>query len=94
MVILDLPIPGGFEIERGELDELKGSNRIAKYQITPRKAIVYLRGLAPGDKLELRYRLRATMPVKVAVPPAQAYEYYNPDHRATGSGSNLEVTEA
>ena len=94
MVILDLPIPGGFKIERGELDELKGSGKIAKYQITPRKAIVYLRGLAPGDRLELRYRLRATMPVKVAVPPAQAYEYYNPDHRTSGKRSQLEVTEA
>ena len=94
MVILDFPIPGGFEIERGELDELKGSGKIAKYQITPRKVIVYLRGLAPGNNLELRYRLRATMPVKVAVPPAQAYEYYNPDHQATGGTSNLEVTEA
>ena len=41
MVIVDLPIPGGFKLERGELDELVGSNRIAKYQITARKAITF-----------------------------------------------------
>lgn len=91
MVILDLPIPGGFKIEPGELDELVGSNKIAKYQITARKAIVYLRGLQPGQQLELRYRLKATMPVKVAVPPGTAYEYYNPDRRGTSKPALLEA---
>jgi hypothetical protein len=91
MVILDLPIPGGFTLEPGELDELKGSGKLAKYQLTPRKAIVYLRGLASGESLELRYRLRATMPVKVAVPAAVAYEYYNPDHRGESEAVELEA---
>jgi uncharacterized protein YfaS (alpha-2-macroglobulin family) len=92
MVIVDLPIPGGFTIERGELDELVGSGKIAKYQITPRKAIVYLRQLAPGSALELRYRLRATMPVKVGVPPVEAYHYYDPARRGDGGAASLEVT--
>jgi 5-hydroxyisourate hydrolase-like protein (transthyretin family) len=94
MVILDLPIPGGFAIDQGELDELVGSNLIAKYEITPRQAIVYLRELAPGAKLELRYRLRAIMPVKVTVPAGQAYEYYNPASRGTAQPARLEVIEA
>ena len=91
MVILDLPIPGGFRIERGELDELVGSKKIAKYQITARKAVIYLRGLRPGQQLELRYRLKATMPVKVAVPPATAYEYYDPDKRGVSKPALLEA---
>ena len=94
MLILDLPIPGGFTIEPGELDELAGSQRIARYQITPRKAIVYLRDLPAGATLELRYRLRATMPVKVTAPPAEAYEYYDPDRRGRSQASRLEVVEA
>ena len=81
MVILDLPIPGGFVIERGELDELQGAGLIEKYQITPRKAIVYLRGISPSKPIRLRYRLKATMPVKVQVAPAEAYQYYDPDQR-------------
>jgi uncharacterized protein YfaS (alpha-2-macroglobulin family) len=93
MVILDLPIPAGFTIERGELDELQGSNKIAKYQLTPRQAIVYLLQLAPSETQELRYRLKATMPVKVAVPPAEVYEYYNPTQRSTGGASQLEAIE-
>lgn len=81
MVILDLPIPGGFVMEPGELQELVGSKTIEKFQITPRKAIVYLRDLQPSQTLELKYRLKATMPVKVAVPQAEAYQYYTPERR-------------
>jgi len=91
MVILDLPIPGGFAIDAGELDELVGSQLIAKYQITARQAIVYLRQLDPGQQLELRYRLRATMPVKVTVPDAEVYEYYDPANRARGGSTRLEA---
>jgi len=73
---------------------LQGSGKIARYQITARQAIVYLRLLDPGQSLKLRYRLKATMPVKVTVPDARAYEYYNPDKRATGGGTRLEAVEA
>ncbi len=92
MVILDLPIPGGFSLEPEELDELKGSGLIAKYQLTPRKGIIYLRAIAPGESLELRYRLRATMPVKVAVPAGTVYEYYNPARRGESRPAVLEAT--
>lgn len=94
MVVLDLPIPGGFAIDPGELDELVGSGLIARYEITPRQAIVYLRELTAGQKLELRYRLKATMPVKVTVPAGEAYEYYNPARRGTTEPAKLEVIEA
>jgi uncharacterized protein YfaS (alpha-2-macroglobulin family) len=94
MVILDLPIPGGFVIEPGELDELVGSQQIARYQITPRKAIVYLRRLEAADSLRLRYRLRATMPVEVTVPDAEVYEYYDPASRGQGGGSRLQAVSA
>ena len=94
MVILDLPIPGGFALDAGELDELVGSQQIARYQITPRQAIVYLRQLEAGQSLELRYRLRATMPVKVAVPAARAYEYYDPSRTGSGGATQLEAVSA
>lgn len=91
MVILDLPIPGGFVIEAGELDELVGSRLIEKYEITPRQAIIYLRELPPQQKLELRYRLRAVMPVKVTVPPGVAYEYYDPAKRGESDIEQLQA---
>ena len=68
MVILDLPIPAGFAIDVDDLAGRVKAGSIAKFQITARGAIVYLRDLKPGTPLTLRYRLRATMPVKLTVP--------------------------
>lgn len=92
MVILDLPIPGGFRIETDGLQKLVDDGKIAKFQVTARKAIIYLRQLPPEAQLELPYRLKATMPVKVTVPPAEAYEYYNPARRSSGGAAKLEAT--
>ncbi|MCA9202223.1 MAG: hypothetical protein KDA59_04230, partial [Planctomycetales bacterium] len=66
---------------------------IAKYELTPRQAILYLRQLNPNQSLTLRYRLRATMPVKVTAPAAQTYLYYSPTDKAQSEPRQLEVTE-
>jgi hypothetical protein len=92
MVILDLPIPAGFEITADQLAELVGSKKIEKYQIGARKAVVYLRGLEPNKPLVLRYDLRAKTPVKVSVPAARVYEYYNPDKQAVSNSRQMTVT--
>ncbi len=94
MVILDLPIPGGFAAEAADFDGLVEAGLIAKYQVTARSIIVYLRELATGQPLELQYRLRATMPVRLTVPPASAYEYYDPDTRAASEPAQLVVVES
>jgi hypothetical protein len=44
MVILDLPIPPGFGLETADLDAEVKAGRVARYQVTPRTVIVYLRG--------------------------------------------------
>lgn len=94
MIMVDLPIPAGFALEADELIELQGSGKIAKYQLTPTQAILYLRQLKAGESLSLRYRLRATMPVKVAGGQATVYEYYNPDRRSDTTTAALVVAEA
>lgn len=91
MVILDLPIPAGFAVEPDDLARAVESEMISKYQLTARSVVVYLRQLAPGKELQLRYRLRATMPVKVTAPAAEAYHYYDPDTRVVGSTGELTV---
>ena len=75
--------------DSGPIPDSAGS--VARYQITPRSVIVYLRELGPEKPLVLRYRLRATMPVKTTAAPAQAYEYYNPDRRAASATARLTV---
>jgi len=41
MVILDLPIPAGFTIDREGLDRLVTAGTIAKFQMNPRSAVAY-----------------------------------------------------
>ncbi len=94
MVILDLPIPAGFAMVSEDFEKLVGAGTIAKYQMTPRSAVVYLRQLSPAEPLVLHYRLRATMPVTATVPPARAYEYYDPDKQAASAVAYLTVTAA
>jgi alpha-2-macroglobulin-like protein len=94
MIMVDLPIPPGFALETAGMDKLQAAGTIAKYQLTPRQAIVYVRELPAGASLTLEYQLRATMPVKVQVAPAEVYEYYDPAKRARGKASNLEADAA
>jgi hypothetical protein len=91
MVIVDLPIPAGFALESGTLEKLARDGTIAKFQLSPRQVIVYLRGLEPGKPLTLTYRLRATLPVTLTVPAARAYEYYNPDRQGRSAAGRLVV---
>ena len=92
MVLLDLPIPPGFAIDADDLAALVTRGTIAKYQLNPRSAIVYLRSLEPDKSLTLQYHLGATMPVKVTVPAAKAYEYYDTDKQGRSKTTRLTVT--
>ena len=92
MVILDLPIPAGFVLLSEDLAGLVTAGTIDKYQVNPRSAVVYLRGLKTGQPMRLTYRLRATMPVKVSVPAARAYEYYNADRQGVSRPARMTVT--
>lgn len=92
MVILDLPIPAGFGPKADDFDKMVASGTIAKYEFTPRMAIVYLRSVK--EPLHLTYRFTATMPVQIRVPAAQAYEYYDPAKRGSSKVSFLTVSES
>ncbi|MCC7389808.1 MAG: hypothetical protein IT431_13690 [Phycisphaerales bacterium] len=89
MVLLDLPIPAGFQTDAADWDRHAASGRIAKYELTPRSVIVYLRSVEPGRPLGLAYRLRATTPVEVEAAGATASEYYDPTVRATSAPTRL-----
>jgi uncharacterized protein YfaS (alpha-2-macroglobulin family) len=92
MVMVDLPIPPGFTIDTEQLDEYVSGGEIAKYQLTPRSVILYLRELLDGDPLVLTYKLRATLVVRTTAPAARVYEYYDPDRQGTSGTALLTVT--
>jgi len=92
MVVAELPVPAGFAFDAEDFAPLLKDGKIEKYQQGARGVVVYLRELGAGQSLELKYGLRATMPVKVSVPPARAYEYYDPDKQGTSAAARLTVT--
>ncbi|MFI5379009.1 MAG: MG2 domain-containing protein [Tepidisphaerales bacterium] len=94
MVMLDLPIPAGFAVETDDLQKLVSSGVAARYQLTPRTVIVYLRSLRPDAPLQAAYRLKATMPVQITVPPARVYEYYDPQRQGTSAPQALKARPA
>ena len=89
MVVLEVPIPAGFAFEGDDLAAQLAAGKIDRYQAGTHSVVVYLRGLEAGRSLEMKYGLRATMPVKVSVPVARAYEYYDPDKKGASAPARL-----
>jgi hypothetical protein len=94
MVMVEVPLPPGFTLETEELTKLVEAGTAAKFQQAPGKSLLYLRSLNPGQTLQFKYRLRATMPGTVTAAPAVAYEYYDPDRVSRTVAVRLHVSEA
>ncbi len=91
MVMVELPVPAGFSALTEDFDKLLKDGVIDKHQLKGDRVLVYLRGLAANERLELRYRLRAVLTVKVQAPGAKVYEYYDPDKMAMSEPEALVV---
>jgi len=89
MVVLDLGIPPGFEVQAEDLsarvqqDLQKGEEypgaTVKRFDLTGRQIIVYLQNLSYGEPISFHYGLRAKYPLRVKTPASTAYDYYNPD---------------
>ncbi len=89
MVVLDLGIPPGFEVQAEDLsarvqqDLQKGEDypgaTVKRFDLTGRQIIVYLANLSYGEPISFHYSLRAKYPLRVKTPASTAYDYYNPE---------------
>lgn len=91
MIIVDLGIPPGFEVQAGDLDNLVEKGTLQKYSLTGRQIICYIEKLQPQQELRFSYRLRAKFPIHAQTPKSRVYEYYNPDHQAEAKPAEIEV---
>jgi hypothetical protein len=82
MVLVDLGVPPGFEVQAEDLAELAGSKKIQKFSLTGRQVIVYLEKVGAGETLGLEYRLKAKLALKAKTPKSVVYEYYTPSIRS------------
>ena len=79
MVLVDLGIPPGFEVQTDGLTELVENGTIKKFNLTSRQIIIYFDKLISKQSVELKYRIRAKFPIKAKTRVSRVYEYYNPE---------------
>lgn len=93
MVIVDLGIPPGFDVQTGAFEKMLEAGRITRYETTGRQIVLYFGEVRPGETVRFSYGLKPRYPVKVKTPSSQAYEYYTPENRARTKPVRLEVTK-
>lgn len=93
MVMIDLGIPPGFEVQTPTLDEYVNKKIIQKYSLTPRQIIVYIESISSNKPIEITYSLKAKYPVRAKVMSSRVYEYYNTDKEAIAEPFEIKVTK-
>jgi uncharacterized protein YfaS (alpha-2-macroglobulin family) len=91
MVLVDVGIPPGFEVQSDDLDLLRSQKKISKYELTQRQLILYISAIPARGSLALSYNLRATLPVRAADGGAKVYPYYEPARKQESASTTLEV---
>jgi hypothetical protein len=97
MVMVDLGIPPGFDLLSEDLQGYveksasQKSGRLEKFSQTATQAILYFNSIAPGERLTLRFRLRAKYPIRARTFKSRVYEYYDPDVSSIARPVQLEV---
>lgn len=93
MVLLELPLPPGFDVETEALDALVGSGRIGRYEQEGPVVVLYVDRLPFGQTQHFTLPTRPRWPVKATAPAVEARLYYRPEMRAEGRAVELIVAE-
>jgi uncharacterized protein YfaS (alpha-2-macroglobulin family) len=97
MVMVDLGIPPGFDLLTEDLQDYQErsaslkSGRLEKFNLTATQAILYFDSFAPGETVQLRFRLRAKYPIRARTFRSRVYEYYDPEVNSVARPVQLEV---
>ncbi|SNT42236.1 Alpha-2-macroglobulin family N-terminal region [Granulicella rosea] len=98
MVMVDLGIPPGFELQSEDLQSIvektahARTGRLEKFSLTATQAILYLDSVGAGETLHLNFRLRAKYPIRAKNFASRVYEYYDPAVGDTAKPVQFEVT--
>jgi hypothetical protein len=97
MVMVDLGIPPGFDLLAEDLQTYqeqsarRKSGRMEKFSLTATQAILYFDAIGGGDRVAVRFRLRAKYPIRARTFESRVYEYYDPAVSAVARPVALEV---
>jgi hypothetical protein len=91
MMMAELGLPPGFDLDTSKLDAILGWGQVARYEKTALRLVVYLEPIKPGSPVVFEYALRATEPLEATAPESEAYLYYNRSVRAESGPVRLVV---
>ena len=97
MVMVDLGIPPGFELQSDDLQSMVEKSakaregRLEKFSLTATQAILYFNSIGAEQTVAIHYRLRAKYPMRARNFESRVYEYYDPSVTATARPSQFEV---
>ena len=97
MVMIDLGIPPGFELQTEDLQAMvektahARTGRLEKFSLTATQAILYLNSIGAGETLNVHFRLRAKYPIRARAFASRVYEYYDPSVGGTARPAQFEV---
>jgi hypothetical protein len=77
MMLAEIGIPPGAEVDRSSLQALLKDWTISQYDVLPDRVVVYLWPTAAGVSFNFKFRPRFGMKAKTA--PSTLYDYYNPE---------------
>jgi CD109 antigen len=93
MLVVDIPVPTGFEAVKESIEKAVNSNKkFKRFDISGRKVIFYIENMLPGDRLNFEFRVKALYPVKARGAASQAYSYYRPEIAAEALGKDITIT--
>ena len=81
MMLAEVGLPPGAEVDRDSLENAKESSEISEYDVLPDRVVFYVWPNAGGSKFNFTFKPRFAM--NAAAAPSILYDYYNPDARAT-----------
>ncbi|MGD8861949.1 MAG: MG2 domain-containing protein [Myxococcales bacterium] len=93
MILVTVGLPPGFELLGEDLQAHIDAGELSRFEKTGKQLILYLSRLEASETRTLRYRLRATMPVRAADGGAEAYPYYQPDVTTSAESTLLTATD-
>ncbi len=81
MMIAEIGLPPGVDVDRASLDKAKESGLISEYDVLPDRVVFYVWPQAGGLKFDFQFHSRFRMDAMTG--PSLLYDYYNPDASAT-----------
>ena len=91
MLIVDLGIPPGFQVQTTDLWDLVEHGKVQRFEMTGRQVVLYIETMKAGETLELSYRMQAQFVIKAKAPKSTVYKYYNPEERSDSRPFDIEV---